>query len=411
MHDLPESATTDPQVLAALSTDASRATATGLPFAAVRARTTHDVSRALAWASRRRVPVSVRGAGTGLAGGAVAYRGGLVLSLAGMDSVLEVDVPGRLMRVQPGVITAEVDRVAGRHGLMYAPDPASHRESTIGGNIATNAGRLRCVRYGVTADSVAGLQVVLADGRMVTTGSRTRKNVVGYDLTRLFIGSEGTLGVVTEATLRLLPRPTGTPATVRAVFATLEAAGAAVASAMAGPVTPEVMEMMDRASVDIVERYQPTGLADIAGAAVLVAQTTGIQARTAAEETGPRRCSQRSNASALTRACSFLPSPTPATATCIPRCSSRTTEQRQWPRRSASCIASLRRRCGWEDPQRRARRGQREGARCTRAAGRRHTDRAPRHQDRPGPGGGTQPRPRLLNACSPVVCQRPEGSR
>jgi glycolate oxidase len=276
---------------------------------------------------------------------------------------------------------------------MYAPDPASHRESTIGGNIATNAGGLRCVRYGVTADSVAGLQVVLADGRVVTTGSRTRKNVVGYDLTRLFVGSEGTLGVVTEAALRLLPRPAGTPATVRAVFTTPKAAGAAVASVMAGPVTPEAMEMMDRASVDIVERYQPTGLADIAGAAVLVAQTTGMQARTAAEEIAEgwraaggrsvavadgdalleaRRVSGRAlNARGLRASCDvavplhrlaqmfaaierissdegvLIPtSPTQATATCTPRCSSRKTGQQRWPRRNASCITSPRRRCG-----------------------------------------------------------------
>jgi glycolate oxidase len=279
---LPDAATTHPPVLARLSGDSSRAIPRGQPLVAVQARSTQDVQIALAWATRWRVPVSVRGAGTGLAGGAVAYADGMVLSLTRMDRILEIDPPNRLIRVEPGVITADVDRAAAEHGLMYAPDPASHRESTIGGNIATNAGGLRCVRYGVTTDSVAALQVVLADGRVIRTGSRTRKNVVGYDLTRLFTGSEGTLGVVTEATLRLIPRPQGKPATVRAVFGTLPAAGRAVTSIMTGTVIPEIMELMDQASVEIVEQYEPTGLGQL-GAAVLIIQTSGPSAHPDAE--------------------------------------------------------------------------------------------------------------------------------
>ncbi|HEY6741416.1 MAG TPA: FAD-linked oxidase C-terminal domain-containing protein, partial [Lapillicoccus sp.] len=165
------------------------------------------------------------------------------------------------------------------YGLMYAPDPASYRESTIGGNIATNAGGLRCVKYGVTADSIAGLQVVLPNGDVITTGGRTRKNVVGYDLTRLFVGSEGTLGVVTAATVRLVPRPSGETVTFRAVFPTLVAAGTAVTAIMGSGVVPEVLELMDRPSVDAVERHFPTGLRLDGAAAVLVGQLIGRRAR------------------------------------------------------------------------------------------------------------------------------------
>ncbi|MEO7234068.1 MAG: FAD-linked oxidase C-terminal domain-containing protein [Lapillicoccus sp.] len=259
--------------------DASRAALEGQPRAVVRASSTQDVSVALRWADAHRVPVSVRGSGTGLTGGAVAYPDGLVVSLAGLDRILGVDPANRLADVQAGVVTAEIDDAAAAYGLMYAPDPASYRESTIGGNIATNAGGLRCVKYGVTADSIAGLEVVLASGEVVTTGGRTRKDVVGYDLTRLFVGSEGTLGVVTAATVRLVPRPTGDRVTFRAVFPTLESAGAAVTAVMASAVVPEVMELMDRLSVEVVEKHYPTGLHIHGAAAVLVGQLIGPRAR------------------------------------------------------------------------------------------------------------------------------------
>ena len=221
----------------------------------------------------------MRGSGTGLTGGAVAYPDGLVVSLAAMDRILGIDPANRLADVQAGVVTAEIDRAAAAYGLMYAPDPASYRESTIGGNIATNAGGLRCVKYGVTADSVAGLEVVLASGDVIRTGGRTRKDVVGYDLTRLFVGSEGTLGVVTGATVRLVPRPTGDTVTFRAVFPTLASAGEAVTAIMGTTAVPEVMELMDRPSVDAVEKHHPTGLSTDGAAAVLVGQFIGPSAR------------------------------------------------------------------------------------------------------------------------------------
>jgi glycolate oxidase len=276
---IPDRVLTDPAEVAAYASDESRASVDGLPLAVVAARSVEDVQAALRWANQYRVKVSVRGSGTGLTGGAVGYPDGLVVSLAAMDAILAVDPANRLADVQAGVVTAEIDRAADAYGLMYAPDPASYRESTIGGNIATNAGGLRCVKYGVTADSIAGLEVVLANGDVIRTGGRTRKDVVGYDLTRLFVGSEGTLGVVTAATVRLVPRPTGDTLTFRAVFPTLPSAGAAVTAVMASGVVPEVMELMDRPSVEAVERYQPTGLSTDGAAAVLVGQLIGPRAR------------------------------------------------------------------------------------------------------------------------------------
>ena len=269
---------TDPAELIHYSSDASRARPTGLPVAVVVARSSADVAVAVEWASSNNVSVSVRGSGTGLAGGAVAYPGGLVISLAEMTRILAIDPANRLADVEAGVITADIDAAAAGHGLMYAPDPASYRESTIGGNIATNAGGLRCVKYGVTADSIAALEVVLATGEIIHTGAKTRKNVVGYDLTSLFVGSEGTLGIITSATVRLTPRPVGTTVTFRAAFPTIAAAGRAVSAIMRSTIVPEVMELMDRTSVDLVEKFFPTGLSADGAAALLVGQFIGTTA-------------------------------------------------------------------------------------------------------------------------------------
>lgn len=267
--------------VAAHALDSSRAEPQGTPLALVNAASTADVSAALAWANEHGVRVSVRGAGTGLAGGANAYDGGLIVSLAAMNRILAIDADDRVAVVQPGVITAELDDAARRQGLFYPPDPASARSCTIGGNIATNAGGLRCVAHGVTRDSVAALEVVLADGRVLRTGARTRKNVVGYDLTSLMVGSEGTLGVVTEATVRLKPVPPGTPCSFRASFDDLESAGRAVTAIVGGPHTPEVLELMDAASVEIIEDYRPSGITVPRGA-MLVGQTVGSDAADAA---------------------------------------------------------------------------------------------------------------------------------
>ena len=274
---------TDAERIGAYAADSSRAVPEGAPIGVVLAESTADVSAALAWAHTHGVRVSIRGAGTGLVGGANAYDGGLVVSLAGMNRILDIDPDDRLAVVQPGVITAELDAAARKRGLFFPPDPASARTCTVGGNIATNAGGLRCVAHGVTSDSVAALEVVLADGRVMRTGARTRKNVVGYDLTRLFVGSEGTLGVITEATVRLKPVPEGEPRTFRASFSSIEDAGTAVTRIVNGRHRPEVLELMDSLSVEIIESFKPSGLR-IPGGAMLVGQTTGRHARAEAEE-------------------------------------------------------------------------------------------------------------------------------
>ena len=267
----------DPELIAPYARDSSRAVAEGAPLALVLAESTADVSAALAWAHAAKVRVSVRGAGTGLTGGAMAYDGGLVVSLERMNRILEIDRANRIAVVQPGVITGELDDACCEQGLFFPPDPASARLCTVGGNIATNAGGLRCVSHGVTSDSVAGLEVVLADGRVMRTGARTRKNVVGYDLTSLFVGSEGTLGVVTEATVRLKPVPEGAPRTFRASFDRIEDAGRAVTAIVGGPAQPEVLELMDALSVEIIESFHPSGL-EVPGGAMLVGQTVGLDA-------------------------------------------------------------------------------------------------------------------------------------
>jgi glycolate oxidase len=266
-----------PQQFAPYTHDSSRAEPDGDPVAVVRATSTDDVSHALAWANRHGVPVSVWGAGTGVSGGAVAYAGGLVVSLAAMDRIVGIDVANRLADVEAGVITADLDKAANEHGLFFPPDPASVRISTVGGNIATNAGGLRCIAHGVTSDAVAALEVVLADGRVMRTGTRTRKNATGYDLTRLFVGSEGTLGVITRATVRLKPVPPGTPRTFRASFDDMGQAGDAVNAIVAGAAQPEVLELIDALSVQIIESFQPSGL-PLPKAALLVGQTVGRDA-------------------------------------------------------------------------------------------------------------------------------------
>ncbi|MEU6199305.1 FAD-linked oxidase C-terminal domain-containing protein [Streptomyces sp. NPDC047061] len=223
------------------------------------------------------MPVVPRGAGTGLSGGAAAGEGSLVLDLSGMNRVLELSPQDQLAVVEPGVITADLDRAAAAHGLRYAPDPASDALSTIGGNIATNAGGLRCAKYGVTRDSVLGLEAVLADGTVIATGRRTVKGVTGYDLTALLTGSEGTLAVITGATLRLRPLPAAT-ATLAAYFATFEAAArASYAIARAG-VVPALAELLDG---PVLEAVDPALREH--GAALLIVQCDGAGAAAEAQ--------------------------------------------------------------------------------------------------------------------------------
>ncbi len=260
----------DPDVVAGHCRDREPWSPSGTAAAVVRVTCTADVVAVMRWASEHRVAVVPRGAGSGLAGAANAVDGCVVLSTERMDAVLEVDARDLLAVVQPGVINADLKRAVAAQGMFYAPDPGSQAFCTIGGNVATNAGGLCCVKYGVTRDAVLGLEVVLADGRVLRTGGRTVKDVAGLDLTRLFVGSEGMLGVVTEVTVRLLPaRPA--PSTVVATFADLVDAGEAV-SAIVATSRPSMCELMDATTVAAVEEHSPSGL-DLSAAALLVLQS------------------------------------------------------------------------------------------------------------------------------------------
>lgn len=283
MHDLiaalPDGRVlTDPDVTESYARDRTFVPP-GRPLGVVLAESRDDVVATMRWATEHRVPVVPRGAGTGLAGGATAIDGCLILSLARMTRIRELSPKDEIAVVEPGVITADLDRAAREHGLMYAPDPSSYEISTIGGNLATNAGGLRCVKYGVTRDSALGLEVVLADGRVIETGRRTMKGVTGYDLTGLFIGSEGTLGVITAATLRLRRAPAEL-ATVAAEFTSLRDAAAAVAAIIAAGCDPSLLELMDRTTLEAIDEWKNIGL-EPATRAMLIAQCEGSPDRMA----------------------------------------------------------------------------------------------------------------------------------
>ncbi|WP_245155205.1 FAD-linked oxidase C-terminal domain-containing protein [Nocardioides sp. 1609] len=275
--DRVRSATIDPVALRSHSTDRSGAAAPGRPLALVRAASVDDVRETMRLAHEHRVPVVPRGAGSGVAGGALATEGVVVLDLSAMDRIVSLDPVDEVAVVEPGVITARLDEAAREHGLMYAPDPASAAISTLGGNIATNAGGMRCVKYGVTREAVLGLDVVLADGRLVSTGRRTVKGVAGLDLTSLFVGSEGTLGVVVGAALRLRPAP-HTTLTAAAAYADVDVAAAACAAVTRERLQPSLLELLDHATLDVVDRAQGTDLA-ARGGALVVAQADGPGAR------------------------------------------------------------------------------------------------------------------------------------
>ncbi len=241
----------------------------GMPAAVVRAECTEHVQTALRWASEHRVAVVPRGAGTGLSGGSTARSGGIVVSTERMRDI-SIDPLSRVAVVQPGLLNAEVKKAAAANGLWYPPDPSSFEICSIGGNIATNAGGLCCVKYGVTTDYVLALEVVLADGRALKLGGPRLKDSAGLSLTKLFVGSEGTLGIITEVTLRLLP-PQHPPRTVVASFANTHAATEAIV-AITSRMRPAMLEYMDRTTVNAVEDNLRMGL-DRSAAALLVAQT------------------------------------------------------------------------------------------------------------------------------------------
>ena len=260
---------TDPDVTAAYARDASSLTASAVPRAVLMPRTTEEVSQCMRAMSALGIPVVPRGAGSGLSGAANASEGCVVLSLHRMNAILEVNAADRLAVAQPGVVTADLRAAARAAGLFYPPDPGSVETCTLGGNAATNAGGMCCVKYGVTGDFVIGLEVVLADGRVMRTGRRTVKGVAGYDLTSLFVGSEGTLGVISEITVQLVPEPR-TAHTLVASFGALADAGGAVASVMQAGLTLSIMEILDRTTVQAVDQLARMGLGEDVGALLLM---------------------------------------------------------------------------------------------------------------------------------------------
>ena len=241
----------------------------GRPEIVVTPLDTHEVAAVVRIASDQGIPIVPRGAASGLAGGAVPLFGGIVVNLTRMNRILDIDKVNMTVITQPGVVTATLQAAVEREGLFYPPDPASLRQSTIGGNVATSAGGPRCLKYGVTRDYVLGLEAVLPSGEIVRTGAMTAKNVTGYDLTHLFVGSEGTLGLVTEATLRLIPQPRARR-TVMADFTDVSSAANSVTDVLNAGIVPCAMELMDNTTIKIVEEYIHAGLNPEAGALLLI---------------------------------------------------------------------------------------------------------------------------------------------
>ncbi len=215
---------------------------------------TDEISRIMRLANRERINIIPRGAGTNICGSSVARKGGIIVAFHRMNRILEIDPENRCAVVQPGVVNADLQKEVGRSGLMYPPDPASMFVSTIGGNVALNAGGPRGVKYGVTRDYLLGLEAVLPSGEVIKTGGKTLKNVSGYDLTRLMCGSEGTLGIFSEITVRLIPLPPA-KATLQAVFSDLDDAATTVSAIIGSGIVPTTLELMDRVVLGVIRDY------------------------------------------------------------------------------------------------------------------------------------------------------------
>ncbi|MCL6611779.1 MAG: FAD-binding protein, partial [Peptococcaceae bacterium] len=264
-----EKVITKPEELACYSYDATPDLPAGRPLAVVMPENTGQVAGIVNIARRFAVPVYPRGSGTNLSGGSVPLKGGIVLSTLKMNRILEIDADNLTATVQPGVIIQSLNDAVASHGLIYPPDPGTVATATMGGSVAECSGGLRGLKYGVTKHYVTGLQVVLADGQVIRAGGKTVKNVTGYDLVKLFTGSEGTLGVITEITVRLVPAPKARR-TMLAVFDRLEDAGEAVTDIVRQRVIPATLEIMDRVTVQTVENYSRAGLPTDAEAVLLI---------------------------------------------------------------------------------------------------------------------------------------------
>ncbi|WP_440953988.1 FAD-binding oxidoreductase [Methanosarcina sp. Mfa9] len=264
------------------SSDASQVK--GMPDYVVRPESTEEVSRIVKLAFEHEIPVTARGAGTGLAGGAVPVQGGIVLDLSGMNRLLEIDLDNLQVVVEPGVIQDTLNDVLKPHGFFFPPNPGSSAMCTIGGMIAYNASGMRCVKYGTTRNYVRDLEVVLADGSVIHTGSKMLKSAAGYDLTQLMIGSEGTLGIVTKAGLKIAPLPKARKLVI-AAFGNAELAGKAVIKIFSNGVVPSACEILDRVSLQVLKRYDPNLVLPAEGDVILFeVDGTETSAHEAAEQ-------------------------------------------------------------------------------------------------------------------------------
>lgn len=278
---LPGIVSTDPEALDACRTDRSGHVAPGRPLALVEARSIEDVQTVCRIASATNTAVVTRGAGSGLAGGGIAGTGEIVLSTMHMNRILEVSTANQLAVVEPGIINGDLNRALAEHGMWWAPDPASKDISSVGGNIAMNAGGLLCAKYGVTREAVLALKVVLADGRLISVGHRTVKGVTGYDLCALMIGSEGTLGIIVEATLKLRPAVRGTVATIAAFLDSVDTGASIAAAISAAGLQPAIMELLDRRSLHCLQEHLGGGYLE-RGNAYLLIQCDGAAAESEA---------------------------------------------------------------------------------------------------------------------------------
>jgi len=242
------------------------------PDAAVWPESTEQVSKIVKFANEYKIPVIPRGAGTSLSGGVIPIKGGMIMDLSRMNRILEMSIENRYARVQAGVVCDDLNRTLAKHGFTFPPDPASSSVSTIGGNVATNAGGIKGAKYGTTRDYVLGLQVVLPTGEIMETGSYTMKCVSGYDLSKLFIGAEGTLGVITEVTLKINPIPRYAMTAV-ATFTRLEDAGKAISQTMTSGILPSVMEILDRVTLKSIKENTDIDLPE--AEAMILTETDG----------------------------------------------------------------------------------------------------------------------------------------
>ena len=291
---------TDPLDRESYRRDETAYLATGLPCAVALPTETRQVAELVRLAGEFRVPIVPRGAGTGLSGGASGIEGALTIAFTAMNRIIEIDRDNLVVVTQPGIINADLKKAVAAEGLFYAPDPASFEICSIGGNLGTNAGGLCCIKYGQTRESVLGLEVVMADGTVLRTGGKNVKDVAGYSLTHLIVGSQGTLAIVTEAILRL--RPTPPPrSTLLAFFATLEAAGEAVAGIARSGLSPVTLELMDRFTIEAVDEMHELGL-DREAAAMLMVESDLPGAAAVGEMDGARFVCEAAGATQVVQA-------------------------------------------------------------------------------------------------------------